>query len=160
MGALHVQPVLRFGWPGATLRYRVHAEHSDSIVLPKPVPPNIHASLTGLRREGQTTEGVVEVTFPSGTAGFACVQVPVAARDLSGRIAQEHVEVITATRSSVLGMAAAGVFGAMLANVGFGSAGPIGVTIGVLGVAVAAFGAGALTAVLWARFMGVPWHFT
>jgi len=160
MGALSVQPASRFGWPGATLRYRVHAEHSDSIVLPWQAPPNVHARLTRLRRDGQAAEGVVEVTFPSGTAGFACVRVPVAARDLSGRIAQEHVEVITATRSSVLGMAAAGVFGAMLATVGLGSGGPVGVTIGVLGVAVAGLGAGSLTAVLWARFMGVPWHFT
>ena len=68
MLSVSVRPASRFAWPGSRLTFRIKAQGADSVVLARPVGPDVHCSVASAPVDGGC-EAVLDVRVGS-SAGF------------------------------------------------------------------------------------------
>lgn len=82
------------------------------------------------------------------------------ARDASGVVTTDHVEVLVATKTTLAAMLAVGAAGIAVAAWGFAEPGVWPTVAAVLGALFALIALGSLALALAGRCIGMPWQFT
>lgn len=159
MNAITMEPVSRFAWPGTHPTFRVGVYGAEDIKVVKTSSEAVHADIECIPTGGGGCHGILQLEVEP-KAGFECVDVELEARDESGALAHDHVELVLASRSAIIGMLLVGLAGMALAWWGFAGTGTLAMTGAVLGVFVAAVGILSFAASLAGRMLGMPWHFT
>ncbi len=160
-----IDPASRSVPPGTEAAFRVRVEGSGAAkirVFPCHEARDYTVLLDGRGRESAavTGEHKLQIRIPRRTPTIL-MDFFVEARDASGHVvAAEHAEVLTASRSVVLGLVVAVVAGmaGFLSAVAFLS-GWLGVLTAAVTSVLVAVGLLGLALLAWGRFVGFPWHF-